>query len=293
MASLEDRETTNEMKKIYQLVLSIAVLVCAQIPAQSQVHAISCGEYSQSPSSQSPSSFTILDTDIGTEAYQRLLPYSSGGHKALGMAIAAKFNFFDNCEYIGIGIGDGSGGNGYRPNYTIWMWRDGIDVTIARAAIYELVGASANPIVTNGDCSISCDGTFGRQFDGSFEPTSTTTTTTPHSANIDSGGTETQSSEQITNEQVPSPTRSTTTTIAVVANAALMNSTEAIATQAKRVSFKNCSEVNAIYPWGVAKSITAAKKQKNYPVNNPYVSKSLYLKLIRMDRDKDLTVCEK
>jgi hypothetical protein len=72
-----------------------------------------------------------------------------------------------------------------------------------------------------------------------------------------------------------------------------MNSTEAIATQAKRVSFKNCSEVNAIYPWGVAKSITAAKKQKNYPVNNPYVSKSLYLKLIRMDRDKDLTVCEK
>jgi hypothetical protein len=212
---------------------------------------------------------------------------------ALGMAIAAKFNFFDNCEYIGIGIGDGSGGNGYRPNYTIWMWRDGIDVTIARAAIYELVGASANPIVTNGDCNISCDGTFGRQFDGSFEPTSTTTTTTPHSANIDSGGTETQSSEQITNEQVPSPTRSTTTTIAVVANAALMNSTEAIATQAKRVSFKNCSEVNAIYPWGVAKSITAAKKQKNYPVNNPYVSKSLYLKLIRMDRDKDLTVCEK
>jgi hypothetical protein len=59
------------------------------------------------------------------------------------------------------------------------------------------------------------------------------------------------------------------------------------------VTFKNCSEVNAIYPWGVAKSLTAAKKQQNYPVNNPYVSKSLYQKLVKMDRDKDLTVCEK
>jgi hypothetical protein len=286
----------NEMKKIYQLVLSIAVFACSQIPAQSEVHAISCGEYSQSPSSQSPSSFTILDTDIGTEAYQRLLPYSSGGHQALGMAIAAKFNFFDNCEYIGIGIGDGSGGNGFRPNYTIWMWRDGVDVDIARAAIYELVGASVNPIVTNGDCNISCDGTFGRQFDGSFEPastTTTTTTTTPHSVNIDSSGTEPQGSQQVTNEQASSPTSSTTATIAVVANAALANSTGFITIQAKRASFKNCSEVNAIYPWGIAKSLSAAKKQKNYPVNNPHVSKSLYQKLAKMDRDKDLTVCEK
>jgi hypothetical protein len=282
------------MKKISQFALSIAVLICAQVPAQSPVHAIDCAEFTQSVSSETPSSFTILDTDIGTEAYQRLLPYSSGGHRALGMAIAAKFNYFDNCEYVGIGIGDGSGGNGYRPNYTIWMWRDGVDATIARAAIYELVGASANPVVTNGDCNISCDGTFGRQFDGSFETTTTTTTTTiPQLVSTDSSAPQSQESVQVTNGQSPIPTSITTTTIAVVANAALMNSTEAIATQAKRVSFKNCSEVNAIYPWGVAKSITAAKKQKNYPVNNPYVSKSLYLKLIKMDRDKDLTVCEK
>ena len=284
------------MKKVYQLILSIAVLACALISTQGQVQAINCGEYTQSLSAQSPSSFTILDTDIGTEAYQRLLPYSSGGHQALGMAISAKFNYFDNCEYIGIGIGDGSGGNGFRPNYTIWMWRDGVDVDIARAAIYELVGASVNPIVTNGDCNISCDGTLGRQFDGSFEPastTTTTTTTTPHSVNIDSSGTEPQGSQQVTNEQASSPTSSTTATIAVVANAALANSTGFFTTQAKRASFKNCSEVNAIYPWGIAKSLSAAKKQKNYPVNNPHVSKSLYQKLAKMDRDKDLTVCEK
>ena len=282
------------MRIYYKFILALSVFTCSVFTSQVPVRAIDCGEYTQSPSSQSPYSFTILDTDIGTEAYQRLLPYSSGGHRALGMAIAAKFNYFDNCEYIGIGIGDGSGGNGYRPNYTIWMWRDGVDVAIAQAAIYELVGASPNPIVTNGDCNISCDGTFGRQFDGSFETTTTTTTTTmPQPVVIESDEPQSQDSGQVTNEQAPISTSSTTTTIAVVANAALAFNTGITAPQSTRVSFKNCSEVNAIYPWGVAKSITAAKKQKNYPVNNPYVSKSLYQKLVKMDRDKDLTVCEK
>ena len=37
----------------------------------------------------------------------------------------------------------------------------------------------------------------------------------------------------------------------------------------------------------------AAKKQKNYRLNSPYVSRSLYTTLIKMDRDKDLTACEK
>ena len=280
------------MKRTYQFVLALVVFSCAQLPVRGNANATSCGEYTQSPSSQSPYSFTILDTDIGTEAYQRLLPYSSGGHRALGMAIAAKFNYFDNCEYIGIGIGDGSGGNGYRPNYTIWMWRDGVDVAIARAAIYELVGASPNPIVTNGDCNISCDGTFGREFDGSFE-TTTTTTTMPRPVVIESDEPQSQESGQVTNEQAPISTNSTTTTIAVVENSSLAFSTGITAPQFIGVTLKNCSEVNAIYPWGVAKSVTAAKKQKNYPVNNPYVSKSLYQKLVKMDRDKDVTVCEK
>lgn len=289
------------MKKVCRLILATVVLTCTPLPTQGLVHAISCAEYTQSLSSQSPSSFTILDTDIGTEAYQRLLPYSSGGHQALGMAIAAKFDFFDNCEYIGIGIGDGSGGNGYRPNYTIWMWRDGVDIDVARAAIYELVGASANPIVTNGDCNISCDGTFGRQFDGSFlttAPTSTTTTL-PQAAISDSSSPQTQDtgqvedSAQVENEASPSPSNSTTTTIAVVANAALPYDTATVTPQVERVRFKNCAEVNAIYPWGVAKSLAAAKKQKNYKVKNPYVSRSLFLELVKMDKDKDLTACEK
>jgi hypothetical protein len=283
------------VKSTYKFVVALSVVTCSMLTSQGPVHAISCGEYTQSPSSSSPSSITILDTDIGTEAYQRLLPFSSGGHQALGMAIAAKFNYFDNCEYVGIGIGDGSGGNGYRPNFTLWMWRDGVNVDVARAAIYELVGASANPVVTNGDCNISCDGTFGRQFDGSIATTSTSSTTTSTTTTLPATTNSEPSDQQLQSSggSQRSASDSATTTVVSVVNAALPYSTALIFAQIKPSTFKNCSQVNVIYPWGVAKTLAAAKKQKNYPVNNPYVSKSLYMQLIKMDRDKDLTVCEK
>lgn len=273
------------------LFLSAMIVFGANLVSVRSVSATDCTVFTEAPSSSSPLSITILDTDIGTEAYERLVTYSNGGHRQLGLTIAAKFNFFDNCEYVGIGIGDGSGGNGYRPNYTLWIWKDGVDLSIARAAIYELVNASSNPVVTNGDCNISCDGTYGRQFDGTFAETSTTevpqittTTTLPESnaAQVDS----------LPQEPYVNTTTTTTTTIAVAKNSSSASYT-ANETPAVKESFRNCSEVNAIYPWGVAKSVTAAKKQKNYPVNNPYVSKSLYQKLANMDRDKDLTVCEK
>ena len=279
--------------------LLLIIVTCSILTGSGSVHAISCGEYTQSPSSNSPSSITILDTDIGTEAYQRLLPFSSGGHKALGMAIAAKFNYFDNCEYVGIGIGDGSGGNGYRPNYTLWIWRDGVDVDIARAAIYELVGASANPIVTNGDCNISCDGTFGRQFDGSISTTSTssttttTTTTVPISSNTDSPTPDApvQSGDGAKTSQGTS--NATTTTVINVLNAAIPFDSAFVSPQITKLTFKNCGEVNRVYPWGVAKNLAAAKKQKQYSVKPSYVSASLYKSLSKMDRNKDLTACER
>ena len=269
------------------------------LPSQGSVHAISCGEYTQSPSSNSPSSITILDTDIGTDAYLRLVTYSNGGHAALGMAIAAKFNYFDNCEYVGIGIGDGSGGNGYRPNYTLWMWRDGVDVDIARAAIYELVGASANPIVTNGDCNISCDGTFGRQFDGSISTTNTssttttTTTTVPISSNTDSPTPDApvQSGDGAKTSQGTS--NATTTSVINVLNAAIPFNSAFVSPQITKMVFKNCGEVNRVYPWGVAKTLATAKKQKQYSVKPSYVSASLYKSLSKMDKNKDLTACEK
>jgi hypothetical protein len=289
------------MKKSFKFVLAISTITCSMLPSQGPVQAISCGDYTQSPSSSSPSSITILDTDIGTAAYQRLLPFSSGGHRALGMAIAAKFNYFDNCEYVGIGIGDGSGGNGYRPNYTLWMWRDGIDVDIARAAIYELVGASADPVVTNGDCNISCDGTFGRQFDGSISTTSTssttitTTTTTTTTTTIPNDSTSDSPTPEapISNENGAETSNVTTTTIVNVLNAAIPFNSTIVAPQVSKTTFKNCGEVNKVYPWGVAKTLAAAKKQKQYSTKASFISASLYTSLSKMDKNKDLTACEK
>jgi hypothetical protein len=287
------------MKMAQRVFLLLIIVTYSILTGSGSVHAFSCGEYTQSPSSNSPSSITILDTDIGTDAYLRLVTYSNGGHAALGMAIAAKFNYFDNCEYVGIGIGDGSGGNGYRPNYTLWMWRDGVDVDIARAAIYELVGASANPIVTNGDCNISCDGTFGRQFDGSISTTSTssttttTTTTVPISSNTDSPTLDApvQSGDGAKTSQGTS--NATTTTVINVLNAAIPFNSAFVSPQITKMVFKNCGEVNRVYPWGVAKTLAAAKKQKQYSVKPSYVSASLYKSLSKMDKNKDLTACEK
>jgi hypothetical protein len=184
------------------------------------------------------------------------------------------------------------------------MWRNGVDVDIARAAIYELVGASANPVVTNGDCNISCDGTFGRQFDGTYITTTTnsTTTTTTTSTTIPESSSNNLQSTQLpiangnengANSSSGTLAETTTTTISYVVGAAIPESTSFSSAQTNQKTLSNCAEVNKQYPWGVAKTISAAKKQKNYRVNNPYVSKSLYITLIKMDRDKDLTVCEK
>jgi hypothetical protein len=65
-----------------------------------------------------------------------------------------------------------------------------------------------------------------------------------------------------------------------------------VASPARAQTFKNCTEVRKVYPMGVAKSSAAAKKQKNYPVNNPLVSATIYKTIQKMDRDKDGTACE-
>ena len=66
-----------------------------------------------------------------------------------------------------------------------------------------------------------------------------------------------------------------------------------LAASASAQSFKNCTEVRRVYPMGVSKSLAAAKLQKYYPVNNPYVSAKIYRVLSKLDRDKDGTACEK
>jgi len=54
-------------------------------------------------------------------------------------------------------------------------------------------------------------------------------------------------------------------------------------------SFKNCTALRVKHPNGVAKSMAAAKTQKNMPK----VSASIYKLNIKMDRDRDGTICEK
>ena len=61
------------------------------------------------------------------------------------------------------------------------------------------------------------------------------------------------------------------------------------ATSVSAKTFSNCTELRMVYPKGVAKSATAAAKQKN----KPKVSASIYKSNIKMDRDNDGTVCEK
>ena len=54
-------------------------------------------------------------------------------------------------------------------------------------------------------------------------------------------------------------------------------------------AFKNCSEVNEVYPSGVAKSSAAGDKQQS----KPFVSAKIYASIKKMDRDNDGTACEK
>jgi hypothetical protein len=58
---------------------------------------------------------------------------------------------------------------------------------------------------------------------------------------------------------------------------------------ASAATFKNCTAVNKKYPNGVARSSAAAKMQKKLPK----VSAKIYRDNVKMDRDKDGTICEK
>lgn len=181
--------------------IAVALALVLSLTPITEAKASECTEPTLAPSSPEPTLLTIIDTEVGTEAFERLVTYSNGGHSALGKAIAQAHQWFAVCEYVGVGIGSGSGGNGYRPNFMLALWRDGIDIALARSAVYQLVGASSNPVVTNGDCAIACDGTI----DGVAPTTTTTITTTTTTL---------------------APTTTTTTTVAVSETAEPMTMSE-------------------------------------------------------------------
>jgi hypothetical protein len=73
----------------------------------------------------------------------------------------------------GIGFSIGSGGNGYRPSIIIAVWTDQpFSVSAGLDTIKSHFNVPSNPLTTNGDCAIACDGTTQVQ-----EVVTTTTTT--------------------------------------------------------------------------------------------------------------------
>jgi len=195
--------------------IAVALALVLSLAPITEAQASECTEPTLAPSSPEPTLITIIDTEIGTQAFERLVTYSNGGHSALGKAIAQAHQWFGVCEYVGVGIGSGSGGNGYRPNFMLALWRDGIDITLARSAVYQLVGASSNPVTTNGDCAISCDGTIGgvapTTTTTTLAPTTTTTTTTTPTTTVPVSE-PVADSEQVITE---APTTTTTTVLVV------------------------------------------------------------------------------
>jgi len=162
---------------------------------------------------QEPQVLYFYDTELGTQSYELLITYSNGGHSTIGQALkdagVAE-------EAPGIGFGVGSGGNGYRPNVAIYIWTNQtLDLTAARSAIKSFVNVPVNPETTNGDCAISCDGTYQEE-----EPVESTTTTVVSTTTIvviqePQSDPEPASSPELV---VVPTTTTTTTTLPVVEN---------------------------------------------------------------------------
>ena len=60
----------------------------------------------------------------------------------LGHAIGAAHDWMGNCTYPGLGLGNGSGFDEDTKNVTLWMWQDGVNLDLAREAVYRLIGES-------------------------------------------------------------------------------------------------------------------------------------------------------
>jgi hypothetical protein len=120
---------------------------------------------------QEPILIEISDTDIGTAAYEQLIGYGNGGHAAIGAILGNAQNMESN---PGIGFSIGSGGNGYRPSIIIAVWTNQqFNASTGLDTIKNYFNVPSNPVTTNGDCAIACDGTT------QVEEIITTTTVAP------------------------------------------------------------------------------------------------------------------
>ena len=143
---------------------------------------------------QEPILIEIYDTDIGTAAYEQLISYGNGGHAAVGAILGNAQNMESN---PGVGFSIGSGGNGYRPSIIIAVWtNEQFSASTGLATIKNYFNVSVNPVTTNGDCAIACDGTTQVE---EVITTTTTTTTLPQVVEL------TQVSQSPQTTQPPAP----------------------------------------------------------------------------------------
>ena len=106
---------------------------------------------------QEPILIDIKDTDIGTEAFEQLISHGNGGHAAIGAILGNAQNMESN---PGVGFSIGSGGNGYRPSIIIAVWTNQqFNASTGLDTIKSHFNVPINPVTTNGDCAIACDGT--------------------------------------------------------------------------------------------------------------------------------------
>ncbi len=98
-------------------------------------------------SASSPTSVTFTGSELGTPAIHELWDLTTGENnnkfQILGKAIGVAHDWFGNCTYPGLGIGNGSGFDVDSRNITLWSWANGVNPDIARAAIYGYLGISA------------------------------------------------------------------------------------------------------------------------------------------------------
>ena len=128
-----------------RIFLAAALVGVATSPA-SIVRATSCDATSavMNSSAGAPISLTITGSQISRAAMNNLwtLTTSEDSEKfrILGHTIGAAHNWMGNCTYPGLGLGNGSGYDEDSKNVTLWMWQDGVDLDLAREAVYRLIG---------------------------------------------------------------------------------------------------------------------------------------------------------
>lgn len=126
------------MKRVVASLLAISLTTLS--PAKT--HATSCDASiaTKLPDSSAGRPIEFLGDDIGEVAMSNLwsLGQTWNTHD-FGKAIAEAQDWFGECKYPGIGLGTGSGYSWHDRNVTLWIWADAVDLSQARATIFNLV----------------------------------------------------------------------------------------------------------------------------------------------------------